>query len=97
MQKSQPIRLPPVDGRTPVRRRRDRVDDYTVKEKATIARLVVTPNARIECPRCPDHLELTGIPAAGGGTIEAVWDFQCPRCRRRVLLTHLPDPAAKAS
>ncbi len=97
MEQSQPIRLPPADGRTSVRTRRDRSDDYSVREKDEIARMVVTPDVRIECPRCPDHIELTGVPAAGGGTIEVVWDFQCPACRRRVLLTHLPDTVATAS
>ena len=97
MHQSQPIRLPPPEGRPPVGERRDRVGDYTVHEKAAIARMVVTPDVRIECPRCDDHLELTGVPAAGGGTIETVWDFQCPGCHRRVLLTHLPDHIAKAS
>ncbi len=74
-----------------------RLDDYTVREKAAVARMVVTPHARIECPRCDEHLEMTGVPAAGGGSIEVVWDFQCPGCRRRVLLTHLPPATARAS
>ncbi len=78
-------------------RQRGRPDDYTIREKTEIARLVVTPNARIECPRCADSLEMVGVPAAGGGTIEVVWDFQCPGCRRRVLLTHLPETPARAS
>ncbi len=58
MERSQPIRLPPDDGRIIVRARKRRSDDYSMQEKAAIARLVVTPNARIECPRCEDHLEL---------------------------------------
>ena len=78
-------------------RQRRRPDDYTIREKNEIARLVVTPNARIACPRCAGSLEMVGMPAAGGGTIEVVWDFQCPGCRRRVLLTHLPEPPARAS
>ncbi len=59
------------------RRQRGRPDEYTIREKKEIARLVVTPNARIECPRCADNLEMSGVPAAGGGTIEVVWDFKC--------------------
>ena len=97
MQRSQPIRLPPDDGPMFVRTRPRRNDDYTVREKASIARMVVTPNSRIECPRCEDHLELKGVPAAGGGSIEVVWDFQCSQCYRRVLLTHLPNTIDKAS
>lgn len=97
MERSQPIRLPPDDGRIIVRARKRRSDDYSMQEKAAIARLVVAPNARIECPRCEDRLELKGVPATGGGTIEVVWDFQCPGCHRRVLLTRLPDGISKAS
>jgi DNA-directed RNA polymerase subunit RPC12/RpoP len=96
MQYPQPIRLPPDDGVSVIAPRRRR-DDYTVSEKAAIARKVVTRNARIECPRCEDRLELVGVPAAGGGSIEVVWDFQCPGCRRRVLLTHLPEDVSRAS
>jgi len=97
MERSQPIRLPPDDDRIVVRARQRRSDDYSVREKAAIARMVVTPDVRIECPRCEDHLELKGVPAVGGGAIEIVWDFQCPGCHRRVLLTRLPDGISMAS
>ncbi len=97
MDRSQPIRFSPDDDRIMVRPRWRRSDDYSVKEKAAIARLAVTPDVRTECPRCEDHPELKGAPVVGGGTIEVVWDFQCPGCHRRVLLTRLPDGISKAS
>ena len=95
MSAAQPIRLPPDVPMRSVRRQR-KPDDYTIREKKQIALAVVTPGARIECPRCDHDLEMVGVPAAGGGTIEVVWDFQCDGCKRRVLLTNLPD-RAKAS
>ncbi len=94
MNPPQPIRLPPDDGRSA---RPQRQGEYTVPEKAVIARLAVTAGARVECPRCEGHLQLIGVPAAGENVADVVWDFQCPGCRRRVLLTHIPSNVARAS
>ena len=55
------------------RRRRGRPDEYTIKEKKEIARLVVTPNARIECPRCADWSRAAATAVAAVSAGSAAW------------------------
>jgi len=74
---------------------RRRPDDYTLAEKATIARMIATPTTRLPCPRCESQLVAVDWPAGSGH--EVVLEFGCPGCRRRVLLVNVPPAGAQAS
>ena len=75
--------------------RRRRPDDYTLAEKAVIARLIVTPGVRLPCPRCEGQLTPVDWPRGEG--VEVVLEFRCMGCTRRVLLVNVPAAAARAS
>ncbi len=56
-----------------------------------IRRAIATPGSEIVCPQCDDELT-SGLPAAaGGGTIEIIWELRCPSCSRTLLVTKFPN------
>lgn len=62
---------------------------FAADEAAKIREAIVTPGARIVCPRCGGALT-PGTPIAGGGSITAVWELRCDHCQRIVLVRDLP-------
>ncbi len=55
-----------------------------------IRQAIATPGAEIVCPQCDDELT-SGLPVAGGGSIDIVWELHCPSCGRSLLVTKLPE------
>ena len=62
---------------------------FSREETAQIRRLIVTPDARVACPRCDGDLEI-GHPIAGG-TVAIYWELNCPHCNRSLIVRDLPE------
>ncbi len=62
---------------------------FSPEEAARIRELMVTPTARLACPRCGGDLS-TGLPIAGGGSMTAVWEVRCDACARSMIVLDLP-------
>jgi hypothetical protein len=69
---------------------RDTDVPFSAEEAATIRRSVATPGAPVECPRCGTRLT-SGLPLAGGGSVQMVWLLRCASCRRSMVVTDLPQ------
>ncbi|MDH5805795.1 MAG: hypothetical protein OEZ54_11510 [Gemmatimonadota bacterium] len=66
----------------------DRVDVDRIRQ------LIVTKGAEVVCPIC-DGLLSMGPPLGGGGSVEFVWQVQCPNCCRSAVVRNLPDTDGK--
>ena len=62
---------------------------FSREEAAQIRKLIVTPDARVACPRCDGDLEI-GHPIAGG-TVETYWELHCHNCKRSLIVRDLPE------
>ncbi len=65
---------------------------FSAEEALLIREMIVTPGARIRCPRCGGELT-SEMPLAGGHSIAAVWEFRCDACRRSLVARDLPGLA----
>lgn len=63
--------------------------DFSPEEALAIRRMIVTPGARIRCPRCGEEVT-SETPLAGGHSIAAVWEFRCHTCRLSLVARDLP-------
>ncbi len=72
------------------RENRDTPAPYSAAAAAQIRQLIVTPGARLACPRCDGDLTMAG-PIAGGGSMAAVWELRCQACRRSLMVRDLPE------
>ena len=64
-------------------------NDFSEAEQDTIRGSILASKGQPMCPRCGESLE-TGLPVAGGGTIELIWQIGCAGCETGMLVTHLP-------
>jgi hypothetical protein len=71
-------------------------DDYTIKEKVDIAKMVSRPNVQPVCPRCHVTLDQPGPALNGLLAVGVVRDLCCPSCGRRVLLTGVRERFRRA-
>ncbi len=62
---------------------------FSAAEAVRIEKMLVTPGARLRCPRCGAELT-SDMPLAGGHSIAAVWEFRCDGCRRSLIARDLP-------
>ncbi len=67
---------------------------YSPDHAERIRQMFATPGAKIVCPQCDEELTM-GLPIAGGGTIELVWDVHCPSCGRSLVVRDLPRKPPK--
>ena len=67
---------------------------YSPDDAKRIRQMIATPGAKIVCPQCDEELTM-GLPIAGGGTIELVWDVHCPSCGRSLVVRDLPRKPPK--
>ncbi len=70
--------------------RHDTGAPFSKEEVALIRKAVVTPGARVECPRC--GALLTPEAVAGEGTGAAGWWLHCDTCRRNLVVRNLRAP-----
>lgn len=62
---------------------------FSADEAVRIQQMIVTPGARLRCPRCGAELS-SEMPLAGGHSIAAVWEFRCDACHRSLIARDLP-------
>ena len=59
-----------------------RSSGYSLDEAARIRRMLLTPNATVDCPRCTAPMEKT----RGADGQEAIWFLRCPQCARSMVI-----------
>lgn len=65
---------------------------FSPEEAWRIRKMIVTPGAKLTCPRCGGDLT-SEMPLAGGHSIAAVWEFRCDACHRSLVARDLPGLA----
>jgi len=67
---------------------RDTDAPFAPEDAEAIRRMLATPGAKLECPRCHGPLE-SGTPVAAGGSVLDIYMLACRPCRRALFTSQL--------
>jgi hypothetical protein len=62
---------------------------FSKEEVAIIRKVILTPGASVECPRCGSALTLEDR-VVGEATVAVLW-VHCTTCRRNLIVRDLPE------